>query len=269
VMHLTEATYRALLAGSLPRKEARDLAAHLSDDCEACEQFLADRSVADGLDGLADAAMAGALPPDRAMGSDLEYARIQRALRAGASRPRRWPFRAAVAASLFITGTAGIVAWQLRAHAPASVAWDGVKGTDARPIPVRLRYLRLDAAGAVEKGLSGEAADPRTSLLFEVETGRPADVALLRVAAGGGVELIWRSRVSGGRTQVTVAGRPAAFPLASLSGPQRFVLLAGEGGIEEARAARAAAAVAPPNRIQPEAPPLDGLSFDVVELLVR
>jgi hypothetical protein len=264
VMHLTDAIYRALLAGTLPPKEARELAAHLSGDCESCERFLAEFGVADGLDGLTDAAIAAALPPASESGNDLEYARIQRALRTGGRQPRRRLLGAAIAASLFITGSAGVVVYQLRARTPTGVEWDGVKGNDPRPIPVRLRFLRLDAAGTV-----GDSADQGSSLLFEVETGRPADVALLRVATGGGVELIWRSRVSGGRTQVTVGGKPAAFPLASLSGPQRFVLLAGNGGMEESRAVRAAAAVAPPNRIKPEAPSLDGLSVDVVELFVR
>jgi len=274
VMHLEPRTYAALLAGALPPKEARALAEHLAGECEACERFLSEQPGADSLDGLADAAIAAALPPPSAGGNDLEFARIQRALRDGDGRPRRAALPAAVAASLLAAGVAGLL-WHHARPPPASDSgWDGAKGAEVRAIPVRLRYLRLapflllDQGRPLEKGLSGEPVDRSASLLFEVETGRAADVVLARVSPGGGVELLWRQRVPSGRSQVTTDGRPAAYPLAALSGPQRFVLLAADGALDEGRATRAAAALAPPDRIRPDAPALEGLSLDVVEVIV-
>jgi hypothetical protein len=62
---------------------------------------------------------------------------------------------------------------------------------------------------------------------------------------------------------VSVAGQPAAYPLASLAGAQRFLALAGEQPIEAAdveRAARGAATAGGPG--QP-------ISLDVVEVHVH
>lgn len=267
-MHLTETSYAALLSGGLPPAEARELAAHLAGECERCERFLAERGAADRLDGAADAAIAASLPPRDGRGDDLEFARIRRALRQGAGRRLLVP--GAVAASLLVLGVVGLAARELREHRPPEgPAWDGSKGLDARPAPVRLRLLRMAADGSVEKGLSGEPVDRSASLLFELETGRDSQVALARVGEGGGVEILWRGRVGTGRTQVTVDGRPAAYPLAALTGLQRFVLLAAEAGLDEPRAIRAAEPLAPPAPIRPDHPALDGLSLDVVEVPLR
>lgn len=270
MMHLDPTIYAALLSGTLPPKEARTLAEHLEGDCEACERFLAEREEADALDGTTDAAVSGAFPPGRAAaGNDLEFARIQRALRGG-TRPRRRALAPlAVAASLLVAGAAGLAWRQLRPPPAAGPAWDGLKGTGQRALPIRLRFLVLGAGGEVTKGLSGEPVDRRASLLFEVEASREADVALARVGPGGAAELVWASRVPGGRTQVTVGGRPAGYPLGALDGVQRFVLVAGEAGLDEGRALRAAAALAPPRGFHAEAPALDGLTVDLVEVNVR
>ena len=40
MMHLDPDKYAALLAGSLPPSEARDLSAHLAQECDVCERFL-------------------------------------------------------------------------------------------------------------------------------------------------------------------------------------------------------------------------------------
>lgn len=268
MMHLDPDKYAALLGGSLPPNEARDLSAHLAQECDICERFLADRGGADALDGAADAAIVSALPPAGGAGDNLEFARIKRRVPAVGTARRRNRLVAALAASILFAGVAGLVA-QLRAQAPTAAPWDGVKGTDVSPIPVRLRFLKLTPGGAVEKGISGEPAGRVDSLLFEVEVGRAAEVAIARVGPGGAVELFWRSRLGAGRTQLTVSGKTAAYPLAALSGPQRFVLLASEQGLDDARALRAAADLAPPRGIQPALPSLDGLSIDVAEVLVR
>jgi hypothetical protein len=269
MMHLTESTYAALLSGTLPPGEARALAEHLGGACEPCERFLAERDRADGLDGLAEEAVASAFPPRGGRGDDLEFARIQRALRAGGRARRLW-VPGAIAASLLIAGVAGLVARQLAQSRPAETAtWDGTKGLAPRPVPVRLRFLKVARDGAVEKGLTGERVDREAGLLFEVEADRGADVILARVAPGGGVEPLWHGRVPSGPTQITLDGKPAAYPLAALTGPQRFVLLAAETALDAPRAARAAEALAPPERVRPDLPALDGLSFDVIEIHVR
>jgi hypothetical protein len=268
-MHLTQNGYAALLAGTLSPNEARALSAHLYGDCAQCERFLAAQARVDGIDGVTDAAIARAFPAAKGAGNDLEFARISRALDGGRRVSRRRLLSAAVAASIAIAGIGGfLVVGSSRPGELASRDWDGTKGHHARAIPVRLRFLEMGVDGRIEKGISGEQLSASSSLLFQVEASRGACVTLARVSSGG-AELLWRSRVSAGRTQVSVGGRPAGYPLAKLTGPQRFVLIASDAPLEDSRAREAAAALAPPSAPSADAPALDGLSLDVVDISVR
>lgn len=263
-MHLTAATYTALLDRTLPGAEARALADHLAAGCDPCELFLSSRPSADRLDGEVDRLL-GALPASQAgRGDDLEFARICRALASRdarrASRRRRVAGLAA-AAALAVAGVAALL------HRPAGPdGWDGQKGAGAQVVPLRLRFLVLHPGPGpgpdLEKGISGQAVPAGASLQFQVELGREADVVLARAAAGV-VEPFFHARLPAGRTVVSVSGQPAAYPLARLAGPQRFLALAGEQAIEPPdveRAARSAAATAGPG--QP-------ISLDVIEVHVR
>jgi hypothetical protein len=167
----------------------------------------------------------------------------------------------AVAATLVLAGVA-----ELAHRTPAPDGWDGTKGAGAQVVPLRLRFLVLHAGPGrvpeIEKGVSGQAVPAEASLQFQVELGREAEVVLAR-AAGGSAEPFFHARLPAGRTVVSVSGQPAAYPLAHLAGPQRFLALAGEQPIEPAdvdRAARGAAAGAGPG------PPI---SLDVIEVNVR
>jgi hypothetical protein len=267
MMHLDPERLAALQAGALPPDEECALLAHLEAGCKRCERSLAQLNV-NALDGIADAAIARALPANSGAGNDLEFARILRAVGARPSRPRRQLLAGALAASLVIAGVAGLVAGRLRpTNEPP--AWDGAKGAATRPVPVRLRFLEVDADGRMAKGISGERVRFTSSLLFEVEAVRPAMAGIARVSPAGNVEVIWRRRVAAGRTQVTLDGRPAAYPLAALSGPHRFVLVASEAGLDDARLEGAAATLAPPRPPSGDSPALDGLSLDLIDVFVR
>lgn len=268
MMHLDSDRYAALVAGTLDPVEARALSAHLDGECERCEQFLASLGGADGADGATDAAIAGALPTAVGAGNDLEFARIMREVGAGALARRRRVL-SAVAGVLVVAAVGGLLFRGAREPVGLDVEWSGVKGAGAQVIPIRLRFLEMMAGGAIQKGISGERVSATSNLVFEVEAARAADLALVRVASGGGAELVWRSRVAGGRAQVMVGGRPAAYPLAAISGAQRFVLIASDSPIDDARALAAAAALAPPARLSADAPALDGLSLDAIDVLVR
>lgn len=262
-MHLDSPTYDALLSGTMPPEEARSLALHLEGDCEQCEAFLVERREIDAMDGPTEAALAHALPPPSGAGNDLEFARIRRAL--VAARPgRRRLVVASLAASLVLAGVAGM----LGVRAGRS-EWDGAKGHRPHPIPVRLRFLEMGEGGQIQKGISGEPVGSATRLLFEVEAGQPANVALVRVSPAGETELVWRSHLATGRTQVTAGGRPAGYPLRGLAGSQRFVLVASDGPLEPSRATSAASALAPSAVPPVDAPALDGLSLDAIDVSVR
>ena len=270
--HLTERTYRLLLQGSLPPEEARDVSRHLEEACAVCEEFLASRPAADGADGLVERAL-DSLAPAGGRGDDLEFRRIERRLRGGAIAPRRRPRRVAAAAAAAVVLAAGLAGLVLLRAGPERPAWEGLKGGSAGRLPVRLRFIvvRPSAGGApaLEKGVSGQAVPSAASLQFEVEAARPVQAALVRLSARGAPEPFWSERIGAGRSPVTLAGGPAAYPLAALEGPQRFVLVASEDGLDPVRVARAAAALAPPARVVAVPPGLEGLSLDIVEVEVR
>lgn len=264
-MHLSDDILRKLDAGTLARPEAASLAAHLAAPCEACEAFLASRGRAGALDGAVDRALLGlAPPPATAAGHDLEFARIQRALRP-ASRARRWLPGLAVAAALAVAGLAGL----RLARPPSPAGWDGEKGSAVQAVPLRLRFLVVTPAvggpPTLERGLSGQDVPASASLQFQLELGRPAHVLLARAGRGGGApEVFLSTRLPAGRHVVSVDGRPAAYPLAALAGPQRFLALASESPLGPQDAARAAALGAAARR--DEGPPI---SLDQVEVRVR
>lgn len=243
-MHLSEDTYRQLLDGTLPGPEARALADHLARSCEACEGFLAAPRAPDGLDGRVDQALdalAQGAAPSAGQGHDLEFRRVVRAVRGGGVRRRALP-ALAIAAAVAVAGLAGL----LLARPPAPVAgWDGEKGGASLAIPLRLRFLVVlpGVAGppALVRGVPGQEVPSVASLQFQVELGRPAHVLLARAGGAGAPEVFLSTRLPAGRSVVSVDGQPAAYPLAALVGPQRFLALASDLPLGPADAARAVA----------------------------
>jgi hypothetical protein len=272
-MHLSNENLKRLLAGTAEAAEARALAAHLEEECPRCEALLA--STPTPLDGVADRALTALAParPEEA-GHDLEYARIQRALRERPSASSRWA-RLAVAAAVLIVGGAGL---QLALQHGRQDAWDGVKGvTTGRPqvVPVRLSVVAVEPAeGQAEpriwKVAGGDSVPHDAALQLRLQAGGAADVAVVRLGAGSEVETFWHHRVAAGPVQITVDGRPAAYPLAGLAGPQRFVALSSAGELAPERVAAAARALATPARMgEAERGLLEGISIDVLEITVR
>src|SRR5512142_3569350 len=108
MMHLTREGVRRLLDGTAPPAEARAIAAHLHEDCPACDELLAS-SEAPALEAQVDRALTSLAPPrpDEA-GNDLEFARIQRSLRsARGSTASGWRRAAAVAAAVVVVAGVG------------------------------------------------------------------------------------------------------------------------------------------------------------------
>jgi hypothetical protein len=272
--HLTEERYRGLVEGTLTPEEASALARHLDAPCQACEEFLAGRPDADALDGQVDRALAAAAPvPAAGRGTDLEFRRIQRAMtvRAVPGHPRgRWvspTYRASLAAAAIVAVLGGLWAMEVldRTRHPD---WTGAKGMSSAAVPVQLRFL-VDRGEVIDKGLSGQEVSRDDRLRFELTLAHDADVALVRVGTAGQPEVFYRDTLKAGSTLVSVEGKPAAYPLAGLEGPQRFVAVASPSWIDDTRAADAAAVLAPPARISGASPRLEGLTLDVVEVTVR
>jgi hypothetical protein len=114
----------------------------------------------------------------------------------------------------------------------------------------------------MEQGVPGQVVSAEASLQFQVELGREADVVLVRSAAGT-VEPFFHARLPAGRSVISVAGQPAAYPLHQLTGRQRFLALAGEQAVEPAAVDQAArGAMTGPGPGQP-------ISLDAIEVQIR
>lgn len=241
-MHLTDDSYRRLVEGSMPAKEARALALHLGAPCETCELYLVARPRADALDGLIDRALLSLAPrSSEARGIRLVPAPAARAPR-GPTRRRRVLPGLALAATLALAGLAALLAGPSQ---PPGLAWDGEKGSAPAAVPLRLRFLVLTPGEggppSLERGVPGQEVPSTASLQFQVELGRPAHVLMARFAGGAAPEVFFAARLEAGRHAVSIDGKPAAYPLASLAGAQRFLALASEAPLGPADAARAAA----------------------------
>jgi hypothetical protein len=291
-MHLDARTHADLLAGTLGPDEARRLARHLAEGCERCENFLAARGGTDAADGRVDRALA-AVAERGEEGSDAELAAIERRLRAGEARrdsmgarpepvsarpepvegrterSRAWPGRRrvtgalAAAAVVLVAGLAALVG-----RGPEQPGWDGTKGAAPAPSAVRLRFLVVDGAegpDALRRGASGEAIAPRARLEFEVELGHAAHVALARVGPDATVDVFWTGALDAGASIVTLDGRPAAYGLDGLRGPQRFVAIASAAPLDGPAAAHAAVAGARDGSGAPAA----AIATDAVEVRVE
>ena len=193
---------------------------HLATPCDVCEEFLANHSGPDLLDGQVDALLLGLAPAAKqeAPLDEVGLARVKRGLR-GHSPARRWGVVAgAIAASVL----AVVLVPRMRAEDPGvqagtATGWDGVKGPGGR-IALELAVVARDADGGLRR------LDPQS----QVEN---ADVLLLRYhATEAGTALLCQQRDGPGPE---LLGR---FPLEAgthdLEGPQGLagVSLDGEAG---------------------------------------
>lgn len=267
-MHLNEAILRRLLDRTLTPGEAKALSEHLGQDCELCEAFLAERATADAVDGLVDRALAATAPGEA--GNDLEYARIERRL--NGLRRTRAPLVAGLAAAAALLVVGG-VAMRLAGEQKPAAQWDGFKGVPGDFVPAKLGFVVARGAGSaaqLEKGAPGMKLGRDQSLLFRVEVSKAADVALVRIGGSGEPDAFFHERFdAAGQRDVTSGDKPAAYDLQDLAGPQRFVLVASPHALTPERIVAAARALKPPDKLSAEAPALDGLSLDVVEVTVK
>jgi hypothetical protein len=274
-MHLTQHTQRLLLDGRLDPAEARTLAAHLETGCSICESALS-ASRADGVDGMVDVALTRLAPLDPSdAGNDLEYARIRRRARS----PRRVAWRGlgmgALAAGLVVAVAGGLLL--VRGRAVTEPRWDGVKGvvpTAAAP-PVRLSAVSVLAGRGedppfLRKVGRGDLLPDEAILQFQLEVGGASELALARVGRSGEVELFWQGRATeAGKVLLLAAdGRPAGYPLAELSGPQRLVAVASVRRLTERQATAVAGAVAAGRPAEGFVRP-QRISVDVLEFTIR
>jgi hypothetical protein len=274
-MHLTRHTQRLLLDGRLDPAQARALAKHLETGCSTCEAALSGPE-ADGLDGVVDVVLTRLAPDDpTSAGNDLEYARIMRRV----GRPRRSGWRglglSGVAAGLVAALAGGL----LLAHERAVKVpgWNGVKGVSRSAVApsVRLSAVSVLAARGGEapvlrKVTRGDVVPGEAILQLQVEVGGATELALARVGRSGEVDPFWQGRATAAGPILLSAldGRPAGYPLAELSGPQRFVALASPTRLTPRQVTAIAGAVAAGRSTEtPERP--SGISVDVLELTVR
>ncbi len=275
-MHLTNDNLERLLAGRATASEARALGDHLDYPCPRCEAVLARHGGAE-LEALADRALSGIEEPTaEERGNDIEYARIRRAVQAApALRPaRRWIPAVAAAAVLLVAGGVGLELARDRAR---DDRWDGVKGMGqplANPVAVRLSAAAVSggpgSTARVWHVVGGDELPASAALQLRVEVGAPADVAIARIGPDGRADLFWHERApTAGTVTVTAGGRPAAYPLQSLGGPQVFVALASRGRLTPERIRAVSGGVIGTAQAVTGGVSPDGVSVDVLSVVVR
>jgi hypothetical protein len=166
-----------------------------------------------------------------------------------------------------VVGGVGLKVLQAQ-RAREGAAWTGEKGRPSQAVPARLRFAVVAGGDRLDHGQSGAVVPAEASLAFRVEVGRPAHLALLRLAAGE-TEVVWKGRADrAGTVDVSEDGHAAAYPLRGLSGTQRFALVASERPIAQddlAAAARAATGASAGK----DDPRLSVMTLDVVEVTIR
>ena len=274
-MHLTNESLKKLLAGTVSPAEARALGDHLDNPCPRCEALLAGHEGTE-LDALADHSLTAlSEPTQEECGNDIEYARIRRAVQAvPAKRARRSWIPGVAAAAALLVAVAGVL---LNLDRARDDRWDGVKGVaqvNGNPVSVRLSAVAVAAGSGSEPRLwrvvSGDELPPSAALQLRVELGKPADVVIARVGPEGQVDLFWHERApAAGAVTVTAGGRPAAYPLEALAGPQVFVVLASHDRLTPERIRGVMSGVLGAGRAVAGGVSPQGVSVDVLSVTVR
>lgn len=226
--HLTPDAWSRLRAGTLAPDERLELLAHLGDDCEQCDTFVAgvEEPV---LDGAVDAALAS-LSRAPAPGED-RLAAIERKVKR-AVLPRR---RARWGLALVPIAAAALAVWFVPRSGEEELSGQRLKG-EATP---SLTAVASVVPGAALEPLTARDRWPWTAELFFTYTlTDDAFVYLARVGVDGQVEAFYppkgmlAEREAAGTRPLTLRGTVQAYALSGLSGRQRFVLLAAPEPLE-------------------------------------
>ena len=225
--HLDPQRIAAILEGTLPPEEAAFLRQHLAAPCTRCEEALNNGPDLDTLLRLVEAEGA---PPVRLPDRDRSWQVVRAALPMGRGHRAAWWVGAALAAAL------ALIVLRPQVATPPDHLADGIKGATTAMTTVQLRVIVGHEEGgrfALDSRLAGgEVVAHDQTLLFELETDRPAARYLFAVQSNGTVLLLAPpegepATVSpAGRSKVEAGGQWVALDLADQRGPITLVAAA-------------------------------------------
>ncbi len=164
---------------------------HLASPCDPCEEFLAQHSGPELLDGQVDALLLGLAPPKEAALDEVGWMRIKRRMRTPSHLGRWVGVAAAVAACLL-----AVVLVPRLITPPREQRWNGVKGSGRIALELvaavrspdgQLRRLDPDATVAPEDVLllRYHSTEAGSALLFQqVDKGTPELLGSFQLEAG-------------------------------------------------------------------------------------
>jgi hypothetical protein len=183
--HLDAETLRAL-ASRKPEAVAY-FREHLATACDTCEEFLAQHSGTDWLDGQVDARLLRLAPPRQAARDEVGWMRLRRRLRGGSgSLVGR---RAAVATALAACLVGVVYVPRLLNPQPSIPAqYDGVKGSSR--IALELAAVARGADGQLRRLDAGASVPQEDVLLLRYHATEAGSALLFQQVEGGTPELL-------------------------------------------------------------------------------
>jgi RNA polymerase sigma-70 factor (ECF subfamily) len=233
--HLRRESWEKILRGE--RIDGEDaLALHLASPCEVCEQRIAERPGADGLDGDVDRAFLSLSRRAALFPSTASFERVVRRMRLDSRAGARGalalpPLRPGMALPLSLAGLlalAGLSALMLQRVPPSRSPSPERAGAPE----VELAFSAVAASagrGEAVPGHSGERLSEDQELLLQYHLARPAFVTMFRVWPDGRAEVLAQpGRVGSGSHALAVNEDRMRVSLRGARGANRFAALATE-----------------------------------------
>lgn len=233
--HLRRESWEKILRGERVDCEEA-LALHLASPCEVCEQRIAERPGADGLDGEVDRALLSLSRRAALFPSTASFERVVRRMRLDSRAGSRGalalpPLRPGMALPLSLAGLlalAGLSALMLQRVPPSRSPSPERAGAPE----VELAFSAVVASagrGEAVPGHPGERLSEDQELLLQYHLARPAFVTMVRVRPDGRAEVLAQpGRVGSGSHALAVNEDRMRVSLRGARGANRFAALATE-----------------------------------------
>lgn len=199
---------------------------HLATPCDACEEFLAQQSSTDGLDGQVDALLLSLAPRQEAPLDEVGWARLRRRLRTP-SHITRWVGAAAALAACLL---AVVLVPRLVAPPPKPSSWDGVKGLSR--IALELAVVARSAQGELRRLDAGAQVSPEDVLLLRYHATEAGSALLFQQKEGATPELLGSFSLQAGTHDLQGPQGLAGVSLTGESGALTLWLVAAAPGEE-------------------------------------
>jgi hypothetical protein len=199
---------------------------HLASPCDACEEFLAQHSAPDALDGQVDALLLGLAPRPAASQDEVGWMRLRRRLRTSAHTGRWVGAAAALAACLL----AVVLVPRLVRPPEEEQPWNGVKGSSR--IALELAAVARSADGQLRRLDQGAAVPSEDVLLLRYHATEAGSALLFQQVGDAPPGLLGSFLLEAGTHDLSGPQGLAGVSLSDEEGPVTLWLVASPAGEE-------------------------------------